>query len=204
MIEPVGKARGSCGAVALECMAHDTVWGLGAGPVNLSKIWGCVLPAPYTPRRPAKLPPMRLIGLAVIFALSFLAPLSVEAQPAGTVPRAGWLSTYSGSDPQAQRSLDFFRQTLGELGHVKGQSVAIEYRWAESLEPTATAEILRVISSSPTDLGPVFQSVAVVVDCGFPLVAALTPRSVRELALVPGVNVTAVFEASAAHLIPNR
>jgi hypothetical protein len=42
------------------------------------------------------------------------------------------------------------------------------------------------------------------VDCGFPLVAALTPRSVRELALVPDVNVTAVFKASAAHLIPYR
>src|SRR6266446_10770962 len=34
--------------------------------------------------------------------------------------------------------------------------------------------------------------------------AALTPCSVRELALVPGVNVTAVFKASAAHLIPYR
>ena len=33
---------------------------------------------------------------------------------------------------------------------------------------------------------------------------ALTPRSVRELALVPDVNVTAVFKASAAHLIPYR
>ena len=36
------------------------------------------------------------------------------------------------------------------------------------------------------------------------LVAALTPCSVRELALVPGVDVTAVFKASAAHLIPYR
>ena len=46
--------------------------------------------------------------------------------------------------------------------------------------------------------------VRVVVDCGFPLVAALTPCSVRELTLVPGVTVTAVFKASAAHLIPYR
>jgi molybdopterin-binding protein len=46
--------------------------------------------------------------------------------------------------------------------------------------------------------------VRVVVDCGFPLVVALTPRSVRELALVPGVNVMAVFKASAAHLIRYR
>ena len=44
--------------------------------------------------------------------------------------------------------------------------------------------------------------VRVVVDCGFPLVAALTPRSVSEMALRPGVTVTAVFKASAAHLIP--
>ena len=44
--------------------------------------------------------------------------------------------------------------------------------------------------------------VRVVVDCGFPLVAALTPRSVADLGLGPGKAVTAVFKASAAHLIP--
>jgi molybdopterin-binding protein len=44
--------------------------------------------------------------------------------------------------------------------------------------------------------------VRVVVDCGFPLVAALTLRSIGELGLRPGVAVTAVFKASAAHLIP--
>jgi tungstate transport system ATP-binding protein len=44
--------------------------------------------------------------------------------------------------------------------------------------------------------------VRVVVDCGFPLVAALTLRSVKDLALTPGSRVTAVFKASAAHLIP--
>jgi tungstate transport system ATP-binding protein len=43
--------------------------------------------------------------------------------------------------------------------------------------------------------------VRVVVDCGFPLVAAVTSRSVSELGLAPGVAVTAAFKASAAHLI---
>ncbi len=43
--------------------------------------------------------------------------------------------------------------------------------------------------------------VYVVVDCGFSLVAAVTPRSVAELGLGPGVAVTAVFKASAPHLI---
>src|SRR5262249_23651454 len=74
---------------------------------------------------------MRRIGLAIIFALSLLVPLSVEAQPARTVPRVGWLATFAASDPHAQRGLDLFRQAFRELGHVEGQSVAIEYRWAE-------------------------------------------------------------------------
>ncbi len=43
--------------------------------------------------------------------------------------------------------------------------------------------------------------VHVVVDCGFSLVAAVTPRSADELGLAPGLLVTAVFKASAPHLI---
>lgn len=43
--------------------------------------------------------------------------------------------------------------------------------------------------------------VHVVVDCGFPLVAAVTPRSIDELGLVAGAAVTAVFKATAAHLL---
>jgi molybdopterin-binding protein len=42
----------------------------------------------------------------------------------------------------------------------------------------------------------------VTVDVGFPLVAAVTPRSVSELRLHPGVRVRAVFKASAVHLLP--
>ena len=42
----------------------------------------------------------------------------------------------------------------------------------------------------------------VTVDVGFPLVAAVTPRSVDELGLRPGVPVRAVFKATAVHLVP--
>jgi molybdate transport system ATP-binding protein len=45
--------------------------------------------------------------------------------------------------------------------------------------------------------------VRVIVDCGFPLVAALTQRSVADLGLAPGRAVTAMFKATAAHLIPH-
>jgi len=46
--------------------------------------------------------------------------------------------------------------------------------------------------------------VRVVVDCGFPLVATVTARSADDLALAEGAAITAVFKASAAHLIPAR
>ena len=46
------------------------------------------------------------------------------------------------------------------------------------------------------------QAMHVTVDVGFPLVAAVTARSVRELGLVPGARVCATFKASAVHLIP--
>ena len=48
---------------------------------------------------------------------------------------------------------------------------------------------------------PSTPAVHVVVDCGFPLVAAVTTRSVSELRLAAGAPVIAAFKASAAHLI---
>ena len=53
--------------------------------------------------------------------------------------------------------------------------------------------VARVTPSAP--------QVRVVVDVGFPLVAALTRRSVDEMGLAEGRAVTAIFKASAAHLI---
>jgi putative tryptophan/tyrosine transport system substrate-binding protein len=42
--------------------------------------------------------------------------------------RIGFLGT---SSPSLERHLvDAFRERLRELGHVEGQNVAIEYRWA--------------------------------------------------------------------------
>jgi molybdopterin-binding protein len=43
----------------------------------------------------------------------------------------------------------------------------------------------------------------VVVDCGFPLVAAVTLRSVDELGLVEGMPIAAIFKANAPHVIPS-
>jgi tungstate transport system ATP-binding protein len=43
--------------------------------------------------------------------------------------------------------------------------------------------------------------VRVVVDCGFPLVATVTRRSAADLGLTEGMAITAVFKASATHLL---
>jgi len=73
---------------------------------------------------------MRLIEVIVVLALSLnVAPLAAEAQQAVKVPRVGFL--IAGSSQGIQSYLDALRQGLHELGYVEGQSIAIEYRWAE-------------------------------------------------------------------------
>jgi putative ABC transport system substrate-binding protein len=57
------------------------------------------------------------------------APLAAEAQPAGKVPRMGFLSPTSPSSDAGR--LAAFREGLRELGYVEGQNIAIESRWAE-------------------------------------------------------------------------
>jgi len=77
-------------------------------------------------------------------SLLALPPVS-DAQPA-KVPRVGFLLANSASNPQVQRALDVFRQTLRELGYVEGQSIAIEYRSAEGKPerlPELAAELVR-------------------------------------------------------------
>jgi tungstate transport system ATP-binding protein len=71
---------------------------------------------------------------------------------------------------------------------------------ARSPEGTAPSSARNHLAGTVVRLTP-GSPVRVLVDVGFPLVAAVTPRSVAELALAPGVPITAVFKASAAHLI---
>ena len=52
-------------------------------------------------------------------------------QPAGKVPRIGFLTTSSASDRLNVLRLDAFHQGLRELGYVQGKNINIEYRYAE-------------------------------------------------------------------------
>jgi putative ABC transport system substrate-binding protein len=69
------------------------------------------------------------VGGMVTLMLSLLAaPLATEAQQPKHVPRLGFLGMDSAM--QAQR-LATFLDGLRALGYVDGQTIAIEYRWAE-------------------------------------------------------------------------
>jgi putative ABC transport system substrate-binding protein len=56
---------------------------------------------------------------------------SLAAQPAGKLPRVGFLGLGSPSDSRIRAYLAASRQRLRELGYVEGQNIAVEYRWAE-------------------------------------------------------------------------
>ncbi len=53
-----------------------------------------------------------------------------------------------------------------------------------------------------TSIKPAGAEVRVEADCGFPLVASITRRSLEELGIAVGTPVTASFKATAVHLIP--
>ena len=72
------------------------------------------------------------------------APLAAEGQPAGMVYRVGYLSGASAT--VSPRFVEAFRQALRELGWIEGQSIVIEYRFAEGRFdrlPELAAELVR-------------------------------------------------------------
>jgi putative tryptophan/tyrosine transport system substrate-binding protein len=72
---------------------------------------------------------------------------TAAAQPAGKVPRIGYLSTGFATDPMRERLLEAFRQGLRELGYVEGQNIAIESRWTEDKDdrlPALAADLVRL------------------------------------------------------------
>ena len=66
--------------------------------------------------------------IASAAAASAFVPLFARAQPAGNVPRIGFLSTFPFDTPEARRVVDAFRRGLREHAYVEGQNIIIEYR----------------------------------------------------------------------------
>jgi putative ABC transport system substrate-binding protein len=57
-------------------------------------------------------------------------PVAARAQPAG-IPTIGYLNARTAADPVTARYLAAFLRGMSEAGYVEGQSVKIEYRWAD-------------------------------------------------------------------------
>ena len=70
--------------------------------------------------------------------------VAAEAQQVGKVPRIGYLAVSVGSS--GDYLAEAFRKGLRDLGYVEGQTVVIEYRWAEVPDrlPARAAELLRL------------------------------------------------------------
>jgi hypothetical protein len=119
--------------------------------------------------------------LAIIAGLLALAaPLWVDA--AGATPRrVGVLLTGSSSDA-SQREIDALREGLQELGHVEGQTIALEYRWAERKVERFPDRILK--GARPGDL-PIEQATK------FELTVDLKTARVLGLTIPPSVLVRA-------------
>jgi putative ABC transport system substrate-binding protein len=81
---------------------------------------------------------------AIIVTVFLLAtPLAAWAQPAGKVPRVGVLANGSAA---TSPPVDAFRRGLRDFGHVEGQNIALEIRWAEGRFerlPEMAAELVR-------------------------------------------------------------
>src|SRR6266540_1559818 len=137
---------------------------------------------------------MRLIGLAVVLAVSLiLAPLAGEAQQARS-PRLGVLLF---SAPETDPNVAALRQGLADLGHTESRNITIEYRGAggkpERLRDLA-AELVAadVILALGGDVTPFVRAATgtipiVMVVSNDPVAAGLVASMGR-----PGANVTGV------------
>ena len=122
-----------------------------------------------------------------------LAPLASSAQPPRKVPRIAYLSLEHGRVPYSEA----FQQGLRELGYVEGQTIAIEYRWAQGrldrLQDLA-AELVRLPVAVIVTGGPTATRVAKDATSTIPIVMAFDadPVGVGFIASLarPGGNIT--------------
>ena len=87
---------------------------------------------------------LAISGLTIAVAILVLAtPLSTYAQPLEKIPRIGLIRPGFPPDPLVEA----FVHGLRDLGYVEGQTIVIEYRWAEGRTarlPDLSAELVRL------------------------------------------------------------
>jgi putative ABC transport system substrate-binding protein len=137
---------------------------------------------------------LRAVTILTLVLLAW--PFPVEAQQrAGRVPQIGFLS---GSSPDSAKVVvEEFRRGLREVGLVEGQSVVVEYRWAEGQQsrlPDLALDLVRlapdvlVAATSPSAMAAHRATTSipiVMVNVGDPVGLGLATSLAR-----PGKNVT--------------
>src|SRR5713101_4983340 len=122
---------------------------------------------------------------------------TAAAQPPEKVPRVGYISPGSSSDPFRLRRFEAFRQGLRELGYVEGRNIALEPRWAEGKYdryPALAADLVRLKVHVIVAIGGAATKATKQVTSTIPIVMSLVTEPV-ESGLVaslarPGANVT--------------
>jgi putative ABC transport system substrate-binding protein len=121
------------------------------------------------------------------------APLAVQAQPAGKVPRVGVLVPYAAADPGYQ-----LPQALRDEGFVEGRDIVVEWRHAEGRPehiPTLAAELARLRLDAIVVIGDVAIEAVRKTTATIPIIAGsddlVGEGHVATLAR-PGGNVTGV------------
>src|SRR4029450_13019494 len=72
------------------------------------------------------------LGCIVTLTLSLLVTsLAAEAQQLTKVHRIGWLGAGRPLSSPSRAYVEAFQQSLRDLGYIEGQSIALEYRFAE-------------------------------------------------------------------------
>ena len=86
----------------------------------------------------------RLLLVPILLTVGMLGTLPAAAEPA-RIPRIGWLG--NGSPMTAAPDLEALRRGLRERGWIEGQTVTIEFRWAEGKPdklPALVADLVRL------------------------------------------------------------
>lgn len=135
----------------------------------------------------------RTLGLLVILALAVLVAPLAAAPPAGTMPRVGVLVSTSAT--VASAPLEAFRQRLRALGYVEGQTLALEYRFAEG-RYDRLADLAASLVRLPVDVlvagSPAMIRAATQATTTIPVVGIGVPTGVFAGLLRPGANLTGV------------
>jgi putative ABC transport system substrate-binding protein len=130
-------------------------------------------------------------------AAAFAIPYAAHAQR--RTLRIGFLGGIS-PDPDTQKvALVPFREALRELGHVEGQNLTIDFRWAEgdpARLPGLAAELLKLDVDVLVTMGPRPAMVAKAATTTVPILAAAVDNPVQ-MGLIadfsrPGANITGI------------